>query len=297
MENFLSLDGNSGEIVRGYKGEKLYCKVIASNYTINDTEFIKIESNGVPNYTPTIKNIVIKGNWNKELKEATDGEEGNPNSIESQTYNFLIPKVPVGDGNGWVKNRRYNLPMGAIGISINGVPFYNQWADREETADANETEEFDSCCGHPDGNNKYHYHQYPMCASGNSALNRMNVSNTATYLENLVISQNPSPIIGYMFDGVPITGPVGYDTTGNVKILKSSFNDDKEYEYLYGDLDQFNGISSPLVKNGENVYHYVATVLSNDDGSKPLFDNDGEIIPSFPYLINQYKYTPEDTNF
>jgi hypothetical protein len=297
MENFLLLDGSSGERVKGYKGANLYCKVIASDFSEDGVDYVKVTSNGVPNYVPTIGDKVIRGRWNDELKAATNGEEGNPNAIEEQDYTFLIPKVVAGDGSGWVKNRRYNLPMGAIGVAVNGVPLYNQWADRAEESDANETEEFDSCCGHPDGQNKYHYHQYPLCAAGNTSINRTEVSEVGSYLTELLAAESPSPIIGYMFDGVPITGPVGYDSNGTIKILKSSYNENKEFEDGLGDLDTFNGISSPLQKGGENVYHYVATISSNDSGTEPLFDDDGEIIPAFPYFINQYKYTPEDINF
>lgn len=297
MENFLMLDGNSGERVKGYKGANLYCKVLANDFSDDGIDYIEVKSNGVPNYTPKIGNQVIRGKWNDELKAATNGEEGNPNSIEEQNYTFLIPKFVAGDGTGWTKNRKYKLPMGAIGVAVNGIPLYNQWADRSEENDANETEEFDSCCGHPDGQNKYHYHQYPLCAAGNSSINRLNISNVSKYLENLINNNTPSPIIGYMFDGVPLTGPVGYDKDGNIKILKSSFNEGKKYCEGLGDLDEFNGINSPLEEGGENVYHYVSTIASNEDGTKPLFDDDGEIVPAFPYFINQYKYIPEDINF
>jgi hypothetical protein len=297
MENFLILDGKSGERVKGYKGANLYCKVVADDFNDDGIDYIEVKSNGVPNYTPKIGNQIIRGKWNDELKATTNGEEGNPNSIEEQNYTFLIPKFVSGDGTGWTKNRKYKLPMGAIGVAVNGIPLYNQWADRSEENDANETEEFESCCGHPDGQNKYHYHQYPLCAAGNSSINRLNISSLSNYLENLINSNTPSPIIGYMFDGVPLTGPIGYDKNGNIKILKSSFNEDKKYSEGLGDLDEFNGIDSPLQKGGDNVYHYVSTITSNEDGTKPLFDDDGEIVPAFPYFINQYKYTPEDINF
>ena len=297
MENFLILDGKSGERVKGYKGANLYCKVVADDFNDDGIDYIEVKSNGVPNYTPKIGNQIIRGKWNDELKATTNGEEGNPNSIEEQNYTFLIPKFVAGNGTGWTKNRKYKLPMGAIGVAVNGIPLYNQWADRSEENDANETEEFESCCGHPDGQNKYHYHQYPLCAAGNSSINRLNISSLSNYLENLINSNTPSPIIGYMFDGVPLTGPIGYDKNGNIKILKSSFNEDKKYSEGLGDLDEFNGIDSPLQKGGDNVYHYVSTITSNEDGTKPLFDDDGEIVPAFPYFINQYKYTPEDINF
>jgi len=294
MENFLSLDGSSGESVKGYKGVNLYCKVSANDFNI---DYIEVKSNGVPNYTPKIRDQVIRGRWNYELKAPPAGEKGNTNSIESQDYTFLIPKFLTGDGTGWVKNSKDKLPMGAIGVAVNGIPLYNQWADRGEESDANETEEFDSCCAHPDGQNKYHYHQYPLCAAGNSAINRLYVSNIKEYLQNLLNNNTPSPIIGYMFDGVPVTGPVGYDKNGNIKLLKSSFDINKTYLEGLGDLDEFNGISSPLVQGGLDTYHYIATIVSNDDCNEPLFDDDGKIIGAFPYFTNQYKYRPEDINF
>lgn len=63
-----------------------------------------ITSNGVPDHsTPEYPN------------------NGNPNDIETQTNSWEIPVSPS------VADSTTELPMGAIGVAINGVPFFNPY--------------------------------------------------------------------------------------------------------------------------------------------------------------------------
>jgi hypothetical protein len=296
-EHFLSLDGQSGEPVFGYKRKILRCKVKSEEITENGKIIIKVESNGVPNYTPIIydksgNQIIINGIWEQELRKATDEEGGNPNYISEHEHVFYIPKVPSGEN--WKWNKKNELPMDAIGVAVNGCLMYNSFTAGRNTY-AVESEVFDSCCGHPDSNKQYHYHQHPLCATGNSALTNVPQTSVADYINNLVNSQNVSPIIGYMFDGVPITGPVSYNKNGQVRILQPSYEHDKYVEGK-GDLDYYNGITSPLETGGEPIYHYVSTIKSTNGLVVDLSD-EKKIIPMFPYLIKAYKHIPDERCF
>jgi hypothetical protein len=111
----------------------------------------------------------------------------NPNSIRTQSYTFKIPRHPV------KADTVSPLPMGPIGVAINGIPFYNPY--NAQGNDAAKNEAFDYCCGHPDPMGRYHYHIYPKC---------IHTSFTDP-------AGKHSPLIGYAFDGFAIYGPNGED--------------------------------------------------------------------------------------
>ena len=294
---FLSLDGSKGPIVVGKK-KKFRCKISAKEVNINGISYIEVKSNNIPNYKPAVLDedgdqIIIRGSWEKELRIVTNNQQGNPNYIDEHDHLFLLPLVP--SGGNWKFNNKKELPMGAIGVAINGCLLFNQYADPKQNMDAVETEEFDYCCGHPDALNQYHYHQYPLCSQGNSGLTNSIIENVENYINGLVNQNELSPVVGFMFDGVPLTGPVGYDLEGNIKILQSSYNENKQYIEGSGDLDYYNGILSPIEKDKEPVYHYVSTIKSKNN--KVLLNNNNEIIPAFPYMMKAYKYTPNIDNF
>jgi hypothetical protein len=140
-----------------------------SNVKVEFTDDLMIvHSNGIPDHTT--------GKY---------PNRDNPNSIREQNYTFKIPRVPRrSDTVG-------KLPMGPIGVAINGVPFYNPY--NREGQDAAKNEVFDKCCGHPDPLGRYHYHIYPRC---------INTSFSDPKGEH-------SPLIGYAFDGFAIYGPNG----------------------------------------------------------------------------------------
>lgn len=109
----------------------------------------------------------------------------NPNRIRAQNYTFRIPRHPQ------PADHVTRLPMGPIGVAINGVPFYIPY--NREGADAAKNEVFDECCGHPDERGRYHYHIYPKCIH-------------TSFVDK---PGEHSPLIGYAFDGYPIYGPNG----------------------------------------------------------------------------------------
>ena len=78
----------------------------------------------------------------------------NPNSISTGLYTFKIPVKPV------AANKVTATPVGAIGISLNGVPFYNQYAGPNQPL-AGEMTSFDQYYGHPQAQGGFHYHVEP----------------------------------------------------------------------------------------------------------------------------------------
>ena len=107
----------------------------------------------------------------------------NPNSIKAQNYTFHIPLKPT------FSMHVTQLPMGPIGVAINGVPFYNPF--NRQGKDATKYEILDDCCGHPDQLGRYHYHIYPKCIH-------------TSFVDP---KGEHSPLIGYAFDGFAIYGP------------------------------------------------------------------------------------------
>ncbi len=140
----------------------------------HDAGALVIESQGWPNH-PT----------------ATFPNTGNPNSIRVQDFTFRLPLVP----------RRAaeitRLPMGPIGVALNGVVFFNPFEQGGMNAVEGYSEVWlDSCCGHPQQTGVYHYHKYPTCVKSPFADD----------------GSQHSPLIGFAFDGFPIHGP--YESAG-----------------------------------------------------------------------------------
>ena len=54
-----------------------------------------------------------------------------------------------------------STPLGPIGVSISGVPFYNQYAGPNNQPLDNEIPSFDNYYGHPQQTGQYHYHWEP----------------------------------------------------------------------------------------------------------------------------------------
>lgn len=54
--------------------------------------------------------------------------------------------------------------MGVVGMAINGLAIYSSMAANTDNIFA-ESDSFDQCQGHPDGNDMYHYHSEPYALS------------------------------------------------------------------------------------------------------------------------------------
>ncbi|HLJ95172.1 MAG TPA: YHYH protein [Gemmataceae bacterium] len=159
--------------------------------TVTDTHLI-VESDGIPNH-----------------ETGKFPNRDNPNRILKQHYRFYIPLKPR------IAEQPRKTPFGPIGVAINGIPFYNQY--NAEGQDAVQVEKFDSCCGHPDPNGRYHYHKYPVCLKS-------------------PFHDEPgkhSPPIGYAFDGFAIYGPNGEGGKPPTDLDECNGHSDKERGYHY----------------------------------------------------------------
>ncbi|MGI9177114.1 MAG: YHYH protein [Pirellulales bacterium] len=135
----------------------------------HEPDCLVIESQGWPNH-PT----------------ATFPNSGNPNTIRVQEFTFRLPLSPRKAAE------ITRLPMGPIGVALNGVVFFNPFEQGGMNAVEGYSEVWlDSCCGHPQQTGVYHYHKYPTCVKSPFA-------DDAT---------RHSPVIGFAFDGFPIHGP------------------------------------------------------------------------------------------
>jgi hypothetical protein len=119
----------------------------------------------------------------------------NPSYIQEFNRTYRLPLDPVPNPKAVAMNtsdRNGALPMGGIGLAVNGVVFYNPF-DAMMT-DASSI--MDYCCGHPSPDNRYHYHKYPICVN-------------TPFVDK---GDAHSEVIGFAFDGFPIYGP--YEAAG-----------------------------------------------------------------------------------
>lgn len=140
----------------------------------------------------------------------------NPNRIQAQAVAFSLPLAPT------VAPAPSCVPMGIIGVALNGVALFNALDDSGRDAVAHEVQ--DRCNGHPEMRGRYHYHGPSPCLAGTTSRNAL---------------------VGYALDGFGITS--SYDENGR--------------ELTNADLDECHGRISPIMWDGRQVsmYHYVLT--------------------------------------
>src|SRR4051794_18209027 len=63
--------------------------------------------------------LIVRSNGIPDHTTGDFPNRNNPNSIKEQDYTFRIPRKPV------FATEVTKLPMGPIGVAVNGVPFYN----------------------------------------------------------------------------------------------------------------------------------------------------------------------------
>lgn len=142
----------------------------------------------------------------------------NPNRILKQDYTFYVPRKPQR------AEQPTRLPMGPIGVAINGVPFYNPYNHRGQDAVTGlYAEVFDSCCGHPDQMGRYHYHKYPVCLK------------TPFHDKK----GEHSALIGYAFDGYAIYGRQGIDGKPPTDLDECNGHADSKRGYHYHVSEKF----------------------------------------------------------
>ncbi len=171
-----------------------------------------ISGNGLPKGTPTGRFPISPG-------DDAYTYDRNPNAIEPQTVTLTLPAHPR------LAKRPSCVPMGMIGVAVNGVALFNALDDADRDALAHETQ--DACEGHPQMRGIYHYHSIPTCLTGTSV-------------------KGQEGLVGYALDGFPIFGPRGE----NGKLVTDA------------DLDACHGHVGWVTLRGKRVriYHYNATL-------------------------------------
>lgn len=184
-------------------------------------DFIVIKAKGVPDHKSPYWG---RGNTLYEAYNGTNVNfKVNPNVIAEQNFTFRIPLNPK------EATSKAATPMGAIGVALNGVAIFNQFAAPGDDL-TQEIDSFDQYNGHPTGTSVYHYHIEP------------------TYLT----ASNKSGLVGFLLDGFPVYGP-----QENGKTLTSR------------DLDDYHGHTGVTADYPNGIYHYHITADTpyiNGDG-------------------------------
>lgn len=192
----------------------IYLKIYGATSITSDGANITIKTTGTPDY----KSVYYP--TTNALYEAFSGTtfggttfNKNPNTIATQNLTFKIPLNPV------VASAHAATPLGAMGVSINGVPFFNQYAGPSQPL-TNEVVSFDKYWGHPQQTGQYHYHVEPL------------------YLTT--VKATKSSFLGFLLDGFPVYGPEenGAAVTG---------------------LDAYHGHTAVTADYPNGMYHYHIT--------------------------------------
>jgi hypothetical protein len=191
----------------------VYSKIYGATSITSDGTFLTIKSTGQPDhksvYYPTTNPLY------ENFSGTTFGGntfKKNPNTIAVKTYTFKIPLNPK------VSTNHAATPLGAMGVAINGIPLYNQYAG-PNTPLTSEVISFDQYRGHPDAKGDYHYHVEPL------------------YLTTIKVTK--SSLIGFLLDGFPVYGPQenGIDVTNDM-------------------LDAYHGHTAATADYPNGIYHY-----------------------------------------
>ncbi len=196
---------------------EVYKKIYAAASVTNDGAYIYIKTNGMPDhksvYYPSSNDLY------ENFSGMTFGNNvfhKNPNTIRSQNYTFKIPLHPQ---EAIVHTP---TPLGPIGVSLNGVPFFNQYAGPNQPL-TSEVVSFDQWWGHPAQNGDYHYHVEPL------------------YLTT--VKASPSALLGFLLDGFPVYGPEEEDGTPVTNDM----------------LDEYHGHFHATADFPDGIYHYHIT--------------------------------------
>jgi hypothetical protein len=180
-----------------------------TSFTINETTIV-ITSTAEPDHKSAYYDV---SHPLYEAYSATDFNQ-NPNSIVAQTITMTVPRYPA------EASSHEATPYGSMGIAVNSVSLYNQYAAPGDDLSA-EIETFDQWEGHPQQQGNYHYHLEPIWLSqdnGNEAL------------------------VGVLLDGFPVYGT--YEN--GVQITNS-------------DLDEYHGHFGATADFPDGIYHYHVT--------------------------------------
>ncbi|MFN3785057.1 MAG: YHYH protein [Spirosomataceae bacterium] len=201
--------------VSGTEVPVVYQKIYGASSMTSDGVFITIKTNGVPDhvspYHPTSSSLFQSYSGTTPLGYTFIK---NPNTIVSQSFTFKIPIQPK------VAENHAATPLGVIGVALNGVPFYNQYAGPNNQPLTSEIASFDKYNGHPQATGQYHYHVEPL------------------YLTT--VTSTKSGLMGFLLDGFPVYGP----------------QEENGQTVTTAVLDAYHGHTHPTIDFPNGIYHY-----------------------------------------
>ena len=196
----------------------VYSKIYGATSITYDGTFVTIKCNALPDhksaYYPS-SNALYQAFSGTTFGGGTFSI--NPNTISTQNITLKIPANPV------VATTHASTPMGVIGVAVNGVPFFNQYA-AGGAALTGEINSFDQYWGHPQMSGMYHYHVEPL------------------YLTTVKASK--SALMGFLLDGFPVYGP--QETDGSAP----------------AGLDVYHGHTHATLEYPAGIYHYHFTTAA-----------------------------------
>jgi hypothetical protein len=194
----------------------VYKKIYGASSITSDGTYITIKSNGLPDHKSSYyaSTNALYDNFSGTTFGGNTFQK-NPNSIAEKAYIFKIPLNPV------VSSTHAATPLGPIGVALNGIPFFNQYAGPNQPL-TGEVVSFDRYWGHPAPTGMYHYHVEPL------------------YLTTVKFTK--SALLGFLIDGFPVYGTEENGVTvDNAK------------------LDAYHGHTSATTDYPNGIYHYHIT--------------------------------------
>ena len=174
-----------------------------------ESNTLVISSSGIPNHSSP---YFPRTDARYQTYTGTNAAyRANPNVIQTQTLVFRLPVAPQRAAAAVA------TPLGPIGVCINGVPFYNQYAGPNQPL-TSEINSFDQYNGHPQMSGQYHYHVEPV---------------------SLTAMHGRDALLGFLLDGYPVYGP-----QEDGRLLTSA------------DPDQFHGHAHATPEYPQGTYHY-----------------------------------------
>lgn len=203
------LQGSTWDLTRKFsvQGEVWWPDAFFKLGTTDDER--ELIGNALPTDHPT-------GNFPVARNDPAARYDPNPNGIQRKDMDIYLPRSPR------MASQPTCLPMGMIGVMLNGVALFNALDTRGKDALAHEVQ--DRCGGHPERSGHYHYHGNPACLTG---------------------ADQKATLVGYALDGFGIYS--SRDASGR--------------ERTNADLDACHGRVGKVMWDGTEVemYHYVLT--------------------------------------
>jgi hypothetical protein len=212
-----SCDDDDKDTEPGDEVPEVYQKIYGATDIYVEGNFIVIKATGLPDHkSPYYQNT----EWESTMyiNDTRPGFNQAPgNKVASFSYTFKIPKDPK------VASTHAALGTATIGIAVNGVPLFNQYAagNTPIVVGQGEFTSFDLYGGHPAPTNDYHYHIEP---------------------NHITADLGADALVGFLLDGFPVYGPVENGATVS-----------------NNDLDEYHGHTTATADYPNGIYHYHTT--------------------------------------